>query len=280
MISITVTQQVENGKAKVVTADSASTFSPFVADTVTTSSDTMVVTDTVVGTQSATLVIPGENNQGGSEITIAWIGVGIVLVIGVMAWKLISDLKKKVTLLSNKVNSLTDESLLLKTYLQESNVGMTSLSARISNAESMISELQDLCRRSALSEASAYVNSNIHRKDQMSSPSSQIRYATLRMPDELGVLRFSERSMSEEPSEQKMFILELDPISGTGTYKINPKAMSTILQDLDVFKNFVKPFSITGSITGATVIDKVVGRIVKNGQYWVVEQPLEITLVK
>ncbi|MDE5877010.1 MAG: hypothetical protein K2H47_05890 [Muribaculaceae bacterium] len=279
MISITVTQQSANNRAKAVVADSPLASSQTETDTLATVSNTAVLTDTTSVTQT-TLATPPESKQDESDNTVAWIGVGVGLVVGVIAWKLISDLKKKITLLANKVDKLTEENQLLNAHFNETNYSLTSLNTRLSKVESTTSYLQDFWYQNSISsKVSEYGNSS-NERERISSPTTLIRYATSRMPDELGVLRFSERSMSEEPSEQKMFILELDPVSGTGTYKINPKAMNTILQDLDVFKNFVKPFSVTGNITGATVIDKVIGRIVKDGPYWVVEQPLEITLVK
>lgn len=279
MISITVTQQSANNHAKAVVNDSTLASLQTETDTATNISDTVALTDITSVTQ-ATLATPPESKQDESDNTVAWIGVGVGLVVGIIAWKLISDLKKKITLLANKVDNLTEENQLLKVHFNETHSSLTSLNTRLSKIESTTSYLQDIWyRNSSSSEVSEYGKRSSER-ERISPPATQIRYATLRMPDELGVLRFSERSMSEEPSEQKMFILELDPISGTGTYRINPKAMSTILQDLDVFKNFVKPFSVTGNITGATVIDKVIGKIIKDGQYWVVDQPLEITLVK
>lgn len=106
----------------------------------------------------------------------------------------------------------------------------------------------------------------------------EIRYATLQSPDEHGHLRFSERSMSNSPTAEKMFILYLDPISGTGTYKLNPDAISLILNDLQLFHDFVKPFSFNGNPMNATLKDKKEGRITKIGDFWVVDELLEITI--
>lgn len=106
----------------------------------------------------------------------------------------------------------------------------------------------------------------------------EIRYATLQSPDEHGRLRFSERSMSNRPTPEKMFILELDSVKGTGTYRINKEAVPLILNDLQMFHDFVKPFSFSGNPMKAALKDKKEGRIIKSGDFWIVDELLEITI--
>lgn len=105
-----------------------------------------------------------------------------------------------------------------------------------------------------------------------------IKYATLQSPDENGVLRFSERSMVEKSTPQKMFLIEIDVESGCGTYRINPEAKKIILNDLQMFQDFVKPFTFSGDSMNATIQDKTLGKIVKQGNFWVVEERLDIII--
>lgn len=117
-----------------------------------------------------------------------------------------------------------------------------------------------------------------NNKKRNKAVGKEIRYATLQAPDEHGRLRFSERSMSNNPTPEKMFILEIDSMGGTGVYRINPEAVSHILNDLQMFHDFVKPFSFSGNPMKATLKDKKEGRITKSGDFWIVDELLEITI--
>ena len=92
------------------------------------------------------------------------------------------------------------------------------------------------------------------------------------------MLRFSERSMVEKSTPQKMFLIEIDVESGCGTYRINPEAKKIILNDLQMFQDFVKPFTFCGDSMNATIQDKTLGKIVKQGNFWVVEERLDIII--
>lgn len=84
--------------------------------------------------------------------------------------------------------------------------------------------------------------------------------------------------MVESSSPQKMFVLELDMQAGSGTYRVNQDAMRMILDDLQMFKDYVKPFSFSGNPTHAIILDKHLGKVTKQGAYWVVEAPLEMSI--
>ena len=105
-----------------------------------------------------------------------------------------------------------------------------------------------------------------------------VRYANLQSPDENGVLRFSERSMTEANSAQKMFVLELDVQAGVGTYRINPDATRMIMDDLQMFKDYVKPFTFSGNPAQASIKDLHLGKLTKQGAYWMVDTLLEVSI--
>lgn len=105
-----------------------------------------------------------------------------------------------------------------------------------------------------------------------------VKYASLQAPDAKGVLRFAERTMSDTPSEQKMFELLLDHEAGTGTYRVNMSATRLILQDLLMFKDFVKPFTFSGDAARAKIENVADGHIVRQDGFWVVERLLEVNI--
>lgn len=105
-----------------------------------------------------------------------------------------------------------------------------------------------------------------------------VRYANMQSPDENGVLRFSERSMTEANSAQKMFVLELDILTGVGTYRINPDATRMIMDDLQMFKDYVKPFTFSGKPAQATIKDLHLGKLTKQGTFWLVDTLLEVSI--
>lgn len=84
--------------------------------------------------------------------------------------------------------------------------------------------------------------------------------------------------MVDEPSPKKMFLLGINPSTSSGTYRINPSAKKVILGNLQMFKDFVKPFAFFGNPENANIEDKQVGKIKKQGEFWVVEECLEISI--
>ena len=117
-----------------------------------------------------------------------------------------------------------------------------------------------------------------NRESKKKSVSHEIRYASMQAPDGNGILRISERSMTTVSSQQKMFELELDMEAGTGVYRVNMDAKPLILQDLLMFKAFVKPFTFSGDVHRATIKNVKDGRIVRQDGFWVVEEPLEVKI--
>ena len=238
--------------------------------------DTIVATDTV-----ATMVVAepmsdpntNETQANGKGGLLAWVGIGLSICVGVFAWRLIDNLKKDVKK--------------LRFYCEDAKKNYDKLQSRIDKLNEDLVVASQQIASSRNSAPTRIVVPTLHEKretyNNISEVSSkkavtQIRYATMQSPDENGVLRFSERSMPESASPQKMFLLEIDPSTGSGTYRINPNAMDLIVSDLQMFQDFVKPFTFSGNPMKANVQDKKSGKIVKQGNFWVVEELLEISI--
>lgn len=211
--------------------------------------------------------------KGGSSGMISFICIGILACICFYIWKILKTIsastqkmqnllvenqnrlknaEEKIEILNNEIKSLT------------SKVFSISKSSTPKSINTVIREEQPIYQ---------YTD-----KKEESFESNQVKFATLQSPDENGILRFSERSMVDSPSSPKMFLLEIDVKRGIGTYKINPSAINLILGDLQMFKDFVKPFTFSGDTNNVTIQDKRPGKISKQGNYWVVDELLEITI--
>lgn len=239
-------------------------------------SDSMAATDTVATIEVADTAIcqyspESQVNENGSLI--AWSGVVLSVCVGVLAWRLIENLKKDVKK--------------LKAYCDKSKEANDKLIMRIDRLNEEINVLNQKIvniRSNAPTRIVETYPHGTHTEYERLQPQKPkkgvtlIRYATLQSPDENGVLRFSERSMVEASSPQKMFLLEIDPSTGTGIYRINPNAMGLIVGDLQMFRDFVKPFTFSGNPMKANIQDKKFGRITKQGNFWVVEEALEISI--
>lgn len=242
----------------------------------TPTSDSLVATDTVATIEVADTTIPQsslETQVNGNSNLIAWIGVGLSICVGVLAWKLIDSLKKDVKKLRSycDISKETNDKLILR--IDRLNEEINVLNQKIVNLRNNAP--------TRIVETNPHGTHAEYNRKQPQKPQkvvTQIRYATLQSPDENGVLRFSERSMVEVSSPQKMFLLEIDPSTGTGIYRINPGAMGLIVGDLQMFRDFVKPFTFSGNPMNANIQDKKFGKITKQGNFWVVEEPLEISI--
>lgn len=239
-------------------------------------SDTMVATDTVATVEVADISSYQqitETQATGNGNYIAWIGIGLSICVGVFAWKLIDNLKKGIKKLGNYYDASKESHDKLIMRIDRLNEDINVLNQKIVNI-----------RQNSSSQVIETNSHDIHAEYERKQPqkpkkiATQIRYATLQSPDENGVLRFSERSMTDVSSPQKMFLLEIDPSNGTGIYRINPSAMGFIVGDLQMFRDFVKPFTFSGNPLNANIQDKKFGKITKQGNFWVVEEPLEISI--
>lgn len=102
----------------------------------------------------------------------------------------------------------------------------------------------------------------------------EIRYANMQQAN--NELRFAERTMDKVSSSSKMFMLQLDYKKGVGEYRINVKASDMIMSDLQTFSAFVKPFDVPSLSRSSKIIDGTAGRIQKVGDFWIVQDKLEI----
>ena len=185
--------------------------------------------------------------------------------------RVIEALKK----LKHENESLVEENLNLNTTIEELKHSYADLNNRISKF--YVSTSHNIPTSSTESgRPDNGVSSPI-----ISEPQSnvEIMFGNLQAPNQNGVLRFASRGLTNEPSATKMFILDVDNLSGHGTYTINPKAMALITGDLQLFSYFVKPFNFSGTPDTAHIKTVHPGKIVKSGQFWIVEDLLEVEVV-
>lgn len=242
-----------------------------IEDSATTSGDSLEVA--TVAVQSVPTDSIATTDSSSSNGWVGWIGVGLSLVVGIFAWKVTEKLTKE-------INSL-------KKHLSDKEIELTRKLDKIDTLSTELKSVKQSLHSASRQTSSRTVEPTVRPEVPRNVTSETIRpakrhtlikYATLQSPDENGVLRFSERSMVDSSSPQKMFMLEIDNESGIGIYRINPSAMSLILADLQMFRDFVKPFTFSGNPLNASVQDKVPGKIIRKGNFWVVEEPLEISI--
>lgn len=237
-----------------------------------------VISDTItvasIGTESIHSTTTTAESSGSGSL-LGWINVGFSICIAIIIWKIIKTTSSEIQRLQRKLNE-NDEVIknALQTIEKISNEVQTLKGKLTPTTKSpipkkieptIVLEKQD--------------NKYVEVARENENPKLvQIKFATLQSPDENGILRFSERSMIENSSPQKMFLVEIDTIRGIGTYRINPSAKNLILGDLQMFRDFVKPFTFSGDSVNATIQDKIPGKISKQGNFWVVEELLEISI--
>lgn len=225
----------------------------------------------------------GASPSGGSGNWVGWTGVGLAVAVGVLGCRALMVMHKHIETLKFQIRKLEEKLSKSQDDLDEMQQSIAAIRKQKQNGNSMPSSR--FYEQSDESAPAKTIPSG-YRASQEPAPATapksdrrgnlQVRYATLQSPDERGQLRFAERSMSKNPSADKMFLVEYDEGSDTGTYRINPDAKRMILGDLQVFKDFVKPFSFSGDPSSASIRDIKPGRIVKRSNFWIVEEKLEI----
>lgn len=228
-------------------------------------------------------VVPSECiiTEADHSSNVLWINAGILVVVAVLAYigyRQIKGLKAcfqtlhKMIIEQNKVvesqNKYNEE---LRNRMVEIEHKASKLS---SSTQAFAATRKDFKQTGLISGRNSSVSSKTVK------PSTCIvRYATLQDPDANGVLRFAERSMSEEASEQKMFELELDTTTGIGTYHINHRAVSMLINDLQQLRDFVEPFTTNGKTSVQGIIDEKPGRIHQEGKFWIVDELAKIKIM-
>ena len=198
-----------------------------------------------------------------------WLGCGGIL-LGAMA---LYTLRQKTISFKRKMNSLVSD--------------ITTLRDRQNQQNDMIKMLLEkssqLPRKSVVKTISTFPQSmktgdvetrHIDKKSK-SKFLTEVRFANMQQLN--NELRFAERTMDKNSSSAKMFLLELDYENGVGEYRINPQAIEIIMSDLQTFKSFVKPFDAPGLSSSSKIKDYVAGKIQRQGDFWIVQDRLEIT---
>lgn len=198
-----------------------------------------------------------------------WLGCGGIL-LGAMA---LYTLRQKTISFKRKMNSLVSD--------------ITTLRDRQNQQNDMIKMLLEkssqLPRKSVVKTISTFPQSmktgdvetrHIDKKSK-SKFLTEVRFANMQQLN--NELRFAERTMDKNSSSAKMFLLELDYENGIGEYRINPQAIEIIMSDLQTFKSFVKPFDAPGLSSSSKIKDYVAGKIQRQGDFWIVQDRLEIT---
>lgn len=209
----------------------------------------------------------------GSYSWISWTSIGLSICIVLLIWKITKKIQFDIQKMHHKLieNEVVIKNAFEKIEMLNCEIKMLK-NKMVSISKNSIYQTIEPQLKNEIKYAES-----VEATEQITNQ-TLIKYATLQSPDENGVLRFSERSMVEQSTPQKMFLIEIDVQSGCGTYRINPEAKKIILNDLQMFQDFVKPFSFSGDSMNATIQDKTLGKIVKQGNFWVVEERLDVII--
>ncbi len=252
------------------------TIPPLVQDSVTAPAAAQPVQQAAADTAStvAVTVQPDAATSDSQGVCLAgWLGVGLSVCVGILAWKMISDMKKVVIETQSRLAALAKS-------LKDAKGQINALSSRV-EASGSAPRNYTQPQYSAVDTGTVsaqLVHKAEEKKKAQKVPATEICFASLQSPDARGVLRFSERSMTTDRTPEKFFMLEINPEAGVGTYRINPDALDLIRGDLQLLGYYVKPFSFNGDSLRAKISDKKPGKIIKRGKFWEVEERLEISI--
>ncbi len=192
----------------------------------------------------------------------------------------ITGLQKKIRVLEKALagigedcSKLKENSAILDETVEDLQVRITKVHAE---AIRMAGESSKAITAASARTASAQLQSKPASTHNRKAAFGETRYGNLQYPDSNGRVKFSIETLSAQASGQKMFKLNFDNETGKGEYCINPEAMQSIKNDLQLFKYFVKPFSFTGNADNVTVSDVKPGKISRSGKFWIVDELLEV----
>lgn len=200
----------------------------------------------------------------------------VVVSLAYICYKQIRVLKRHLYNLKKKFSEQNDSIVGLNEIIQTMR---TRLDIIEQNASASSIQIPEPSRRDVKQGATVSAFSKNVSQETVIPTSRIVKYATLQAPDANGVLRFAERSMSDEATEQKMFEVELDTITGTGVYRINHKAISVLLDDLQQLCDFVEPFTMDGNASARNIVNDKPGRIHQEGKFWIVDERAKIRIV-
>ena len=198
-----------------------------------------------------------------------WLGCGGIL-LGAMA---LYTLRQKTISFKRKMNSLVSDITTLRDRQNQQNDMIKMLLEKSSQLprKSVVKTIST----SPQSMKTGDVETRHIDKKSKSKFLTEVRFANMQQLN--NELRFAERTMDKNSSSAKMFLLELDYENGIGEYRINPQAIEIIMSDLQTFKSFVKPFDAPGLSSSSKIKDYVAGKIQRQGDFWIVQDRLEIT---
>lgn len=198
-----------------------------------------------------------------------WLGCGGIL-LGAMA---LYTLRQKTISFKRKMNSLVSDITTLRDRQNQQNDMIKMLLEKSSQLprKSVVKTISI----SPQSMKTGDVETRHIDKKSKSKFLTEVRFANMQQLN--NELRFAERTMDKNSSSAKMFLLELDYENGIGEYRINPQAIEIIMSDLQTFKSFVKPFDAPGLSSSSKIKDYVAGKIQRQGDFWIVQDRLEIT---
>ena len=198
-----------------------------------------------------------------------WLGCGGIL-LGAMA---LYTLRQKTISFKRKLNSLVSDITTLRDRQNQQN-DMIKMLLEKSSQLPRKSVVKTISTSSQSMKTGDVETRHIDKKSK-SKFLTEVRFANMQQLN--NELRFAERTMDKNSSSAKMFLLELDYENGIGEYRINPQAIEIIMSDLQTFKSFVKPFDAPGLSSSSKIKDYVAGKIQRQGDFWIVQDRLEIT---
>lgn len=198
-----------------------------------------------------------------------WLGCGGIL-LGAMA---LYTLRQKTISFKRKMNSLVSDITTIRDCQNQQNDMIKMLQEKFSQLtrESVVKTISTSPQRIKTGD----VETRRIDKKSKSKSLTEVRFANMQQLN--NELRFAERTMDKNSSSAKMFLLELDYENGIGEYRINPQAIEIIMSDLQTFKSFVKPFDAIGLSSSSKITNCVAGKIQRQGDFWIVQDRLEIT---
>ena len=198
-----------------------------------------------------------------------WLGCGGIL-LGAMA---LYTLRQNTISFKRKLNSLVSDITTLRDSQNQQN-NMIKMLLEKSSQLPRKSVVKTISTSSQSMKTGDVETRHIDKKSKSKSL-TEVRFANMQQLN--NELRFAERTMDKNSSSAKMFLLELDYENGIGEYRINPQAIEIIMSDLQTFKSFVKPFDAPGLSSSSKIKDYVAGKIQRQGDFWIVQDRLEIT---
>lgn len=219
-----------------------------------------------------------DNNGSNLSLTLSIVAIVLGLVIGYLLYKLMSFGKSALIKLKDDIKILENENSTIKDQIRNLENALRGKSLEVSEISLKLNGLHNKVQSSDISNRAE--KSNAVPEPSISNPKKNIElfYANLQSPDQNGVLRFAVRGFVSQRTSHKMFVVEIDNSIGKGSYKINPEAIPMIKSDMQLFNSFVKQYNFSGNLDKAGISTKKPGVIIKSGQFWIVEELLEISI--